>query len=208
MIAKLFGIIDTLDTDSLIINVNGVGYLVFCSSRTLLKMPPKGGEIALFIETVVREDAIMLYGFASENEKRVFNILTTVQGVGTKVGLAILSAFNVDELEMAIGAGDAKVLCKASGVGNKLAVRIVTELKGKIGVGFATSFGGSDWGSAPVVVGMDGGVRSEVEDAVSALVNLGYSKLEAIMAVNKVVSQNFGMNAAGIIREALKEFAK
>ena len=207
MIAKLFGIVDTIDTDSLIINVNGVGYLVFCSSRTLLKMPPKGGEVALFIETIVREDAITLYGFASESEKRAFNVLTTVQGVGAKVGLAILSAFNVDELEMAIGASDAKALCKASGVGNKLAVRIVTELKGKMGVGFASS------AESLAALGAGGGVvaggeRSEIEDAVSALVNLGYSKLEAVMAVNKLASKDKNMKTAELIREALKEFAK
>lgn len=207
MIAKLFGIVDTIDTDSLILNVNGVGYLVFCSSRTLLKMPPKGGEVALFIETIVREDAITLYGFASESEKRAFNVLTTVQGVGAKVGLAILSAFNVDELEMAIGAADAKALCKASGVGNKLAVRIVTELKGKMGVGFASS------AESLASLGAGGGVaaggeRSEIEDAVSALVNLGYSKLEAVMAVNKLASKDKNMKTAELIREALKEFAK
>jgi len=130
-----------------------------------------------------------------------------VQGVGAKVGLAILSAFNADELEMAIGAGDAKALCKASGVGNKLALRIVTELKGKMGVGFATS-SGADLGAISSAVGAAGGARSEVEDAVSALVNLGYSKLEAVMAVNKVASANAGMKATGLIREALKEFAK
>ena len=207
MIAKLFGIVDTIDTDSLILNVNGVGYLVFCSSRTLLKMPPKGGEVVLFIETIVREDAITLYGFASESEKRAFNVLTTVQGVGAKVGLAILSAFNVDELEMAIGASDAKALCKASGVGNKLAVRIVTELKGKMGVGFASS------AESLAALGAGGGVvaggeRSEIEDAVSALVNLGYSKLEAVMAVNKLASKDKNMKTAELIREALKEFAK
>ncbi len=201
MIAKLYGKIDTLDDGFLIINVGGVGYLVFCSSRTLSKMPARGEDAVLFIETSVREDAINLYGFADEVEKQCFNILTSVQGVGAKVAFAILSTFSPDQLELAIGSGDAKSLTRAGGVGAKLAARLITELKGKMGVGLASASSGADFVAAPVL--------GSAQDAVSALVNLGYQKMDALMAVNKAVA-TLGAEATvqSLIREALKEFAK
>lgn len=201
MIAKLYGKIDTLDDGFLIINVGGVGYLVFCSSRTLSKMPARGEDAVLFIETSVREDAINLYGFADEVEKQCFNILTSVQGVGAKVAFAILSTFSPDQLELAIGSGDAKSLTRAGGVGAKLAARLITELKGKMGVGLASASSGVDFVAAPAL--------GSAQDAVSALVNLGYQKMDALMAVNKAVA-TLGAEATvqSLIREALKEFAK
>ena len=206
MIAKLYGKIDTLDNGFLIINVGGVGYLVFCSSRTLSKMPGRGEEAMLFIETAVREDAITLYGFADETEKACFNILTSVQGVGAKVAFAILSTFSPDSLELAIGSGDAKSLTRAGGVGAKLAARLITELKGKMGVGLSpVSSVGGDFSAALE----SAEAPSAAKDAVSALANLGYQKMDALMAVNKAAAA-LGADASvqALIKEALKEFAK
>ena len=207
MIAKLYGKIDTLDDGFLILNVNGVGYLVFCSSRTLGKMPAMGEAVSLFIETSVREDAINLYGFADEMEKRSFNLLTTVQGVGAKAAFAILSAFSPDELELAIGAGDAKVLTKAQGVGAKLATRLVTELKGKMGVGISLASVSFDNGG-----GVNASNNSILQDAISALVNLGYQKMDAVATINKIAGKadknSENLSVQDLIKSALKEFAK
>ena len=131
MIAKLTGFIDLLMDGWLILDVGGVGYRVFCSNRTLSKMPSRGEAAQLYIETQVREDHIHLFGFADAAEKEWFSVLTNVQGVGAKVGLAILSALSPEELSMALATGDAKAFTRASGVGPKLAQRIVSELKGK-----------------------------------------------------------------------------
>ena len=130
MIAKLRGILDMIGDGFVVLDVNGVGYRVFCSSKTIGKLKV-GQEASLQIEMQVREDHIHLFGFADLAEKKWFSLLTTVQGVGAKVGLAILSALSTDELAMAVYAADSKAFTKAGGVGPKLAVRIVTELKGK-----------------------------------------------------------------------------
>ncbi len=203
MIAKLKGILDSTGDGFLILDVNGVGYRVFCSNKTLAKMPPAGQAAALLIETQVREDHIHLFGFADAVEKGWFSLLTTVQGVGAKVALAILSVLNAEELSMAVMSGDSKSVTRANGVGPKLAVRIVTELKGKTG-NFDTA------GASGIVgdVSTDGEQGSAVGDAVSALVNLGYARMDAAMAVNKAL-KNRGAQASvsDLIRDALKEFA-
>ncbi len=203
MIAKLKGILDSTGDGFLILDVNGVGYRVFCSNKTLAKMPPAGQAAALLIETQVREDHIHLFGFADAVEKGWFSLLTTVQGVGAKVALAILSVLGAQELSMAVMSGDSKSVTRANGVGPKLAVRIVTELKGKTG-NFDTA------GASGIVgdVSTDGEQGSAVGDAVSALVNLGYARMDAAMAVNKAL-KNRGAQASvsDLIRDALKEFA-
>lgn len=200
MIAKLRGIFDSADDGFVILDVNGVGYRVFCSAKTQMKMPPRGQTATLLIETQVREDHIHLFGFADASEKSYFTLLTTVQGVGAKVALAILSVLSADELSMAIASGDSKSVTRAPGVGPKLAVRIVTELKGKIGS--ATQLAGADTPAGEVVRG------SAVNDAVSALVNLGYARMDAAMAVSKSFKKR-GETAKvdELIRDALKEFA-
>nr|MBC8158989.1 Holliday junction branch migration protein RuvA [Alphaproteobacteria bacterium] len=179
MIAKLTGRIDTLGEDYAIIDVSGVGYLIFCSARTLGRLT-EGEHASIVVETHVREDHIHLYGFMEEAERDWFKVLTTVQGVGAKVGLAILSALNAEELLHAIAAGDKAALTRPSGVGPKLAARIASELKDKVG---GLALGGAGFPGSPVS-GVAGG--SHTADAVSALVNLGYGASDALRAVSHV----------------------
>ncbi len=201
MIAKLRGVLDSVEDGFVILDVNGVGYRVFCSAKTQMKMPPKGQTATLLIETQVREDAIHLIGFADAVEKSWYLMLSGVQGVGTKVALAILSVLSADELSMAIASGDSKAVTRAPGVGPKLAVRIVTELKGKVG---KISLSGADTPAGEIAQAKG----SAVDDAVSALVNLGYARMDAAMAVAKSFKQRGESAQVGdLIRDALKEFA-
>ena len=220
MIAKLRGIVDGHGEDYAIVDVNGVGYLVFASAQTLGRLTLNGSD-GLLIETGVREDSISLYGFADALEKEWFNTLTKVQGVGAKVCLAILSVLTPLQLAQAVAAQDKNSFARANGVGPKLAARIVTELKDKI-VSVPMAEVAKD---INVAVGADNKVADEVlnyednlvardddptkmEDAISALVNLGYQRLEAYRAVNFVLSQNPKAETGEIIRLSLKEFAK
>lgn len=205
MIAKLKGLIDSLGDDFAVIDVGGVGYLVFCSGRTLGRLQT-GTAAALHVETHVREDHIHLYGFLEPGERDWFNLLTTVQGVGAKVALAILSVAAPEQLLQTIAAQDKVMLTRASGVGPKLALRILTELKDKAGKmslgGFASSAGAAVI-STPVG---DGGL---MEDAISALVNLGYKRLEAFEAVGIVAKElGEGADSSTLIRQALKRLGK
>lgn len=210
MIAKLKGVIDSVGEDFAVVDVNGVGYLVFCSAKTLARLAV-GEAAALHIETHVREDHIHLYGFVDVAEREWFNLLTTVQGVGAKVGLAILSVATPDQLLQTIAAQDKVTLTRASGVGPKLAVRILTELKDKAGKialgGFAVA------GAAPLPAqagnpAISAEAGGAMEDAISALVNLGYRRLEAFEAVGKVARENGGANSTTLIRLALKLLGK
>lgn len=213
MIAKLRGIIDSFGEDSVIVDVNGVGYLVYASSRTLSKLA-KGAEAVLFVETVVREDSISLYGFASALEKEWFLTLTKVQGVGSKVCLSILSVLTPSQLAQAVAAQDKASFSRASGVGPKLAARIVTELKGKmvslpIGADtaeYAAAAGTEESAEHPAAAKEDARPR-QTEDAVSALVNLGYQRIDAYQAVQLAAGKNPGAGVAELIKLALKEFA-
>ncbi len=201
MIAKLRGMVDSIEDGFVILDVNGVGYRVFCSAKTQMKLPAKGQSASLLIETQVREDAIHLIGFADAVEKSWYLLLGGVQGVGTKVALAILSVLSADELSMAIASGDSKAVTRAPGVGPKLAVRIVTELKGKAG---KISLSGADTPAGEIAQAKG----SAVDDAVSALVNLGYARMDAAMAVAKSFKQRGESAQVGdLIRDALKEFA-
>ncbi|MBL6945695.1 MAG: Holliday junction branch migration protein RuvA [Rhodospirillales bacterium] len=201
MIAKLTGRIDTLGEDFAIIDVSGVGYLVFCSGRTLGRLT-EGEHASILIETHVREDHIHLYGFMEAAERDWFKLLTTVQGVGAKVGLAILTALGAEELLHAIAAGDRTTLTRASGVGAKLAGRIASELKDKVG-GLALGPVG-----LPGVAVSGAATGSATADAVSALVNLGYSASDAFRAVAHAAgSMGDDADLEALIRGGLAELA-
>lgn len=212
MIAKLTGVIDSVSLNSLILDVNGVGYLVHASSRTLSRIgSARGTAASLLIETIIREDQFTLYGFADAAEKEWFQILCTVQGVGAKVALAILTAVPPEQLPMVIAAQDKAAIKQADGVGEKLALRIVTELKekaGKIALGTAAAQkadaakGGKGKGAVVDVP------KSVSNDAVSALINLGYGRAEAFGAVANVIKAHGDDAPLGdIIRESLKELS-
>lgn len=197
MIAKLKGILETSAADHAVIDVQGVGYLVAASSRTLDALGPVGGDVTIHTEMLVGDDFIRLIGFASASERDWFRLLGSVQGVGSKVALALLSTLETAELQTAIAASDAAMVARAPGVGPKLASRIVNELKDKVG-GIAIASGGV----APVA----GGASS---DAVSALLNLGFKPAEASAAVAAAqgeLSADAGLDA--LVRTALKKAAK
>ena len=203
MIARLKGIVESIDGDSAVIDVNGVGYLVAASARTLRDLVV-GGPATLLVETIVREDAIALYGFLATAERDWFRILTTVQGVGARVALSILSTLAPDEIARAIAAQDRSTLSRPAGVGPKLAARLATELKDK-----AAAFGiapAAPVGQPGVPVAPSGSVN---EDAVSALVNLGYKRVEAFGAVARA-TQRMGADAKidAVIRAALQELSR
>jgi Holliday junction DNA helicase RuvA len=202
MIAKLTGIIDSIGDGFVVVEVNGVGYLVFCASRTLARLPAPGGSATLLIETHVREDHIHLYGFADDAERAWFRLLTTVQGVGARIGLAILSVLGPDDLARAIASQDKASVARANGVGTKLAGRIVLELKDKV-PGFDAAAFGAPSVTAP---GAPASATGAASDAVSALVNLGYRRLDAFGAVASA-QKSLGPEAAvaELIRAGLKE---
>ncbi len=175
MISKLKGLVDGFGDDFVELDVNGVVYEAFCSSRTLAALPRVGEATVVFIEMIVREDMIRLYGFASVGEKAWFGLLMTVQGVGARVALNLLSALTPGELASAIALGDKAMVGRANGVGPKLAMRIVTELKGKL-----PDLGGIDAGVLGLQAALGEGLAAgNVADAVSALSNLGYSSAQA-----------------------------
>jgi Holliday junction DNA helicase RuvA len=212
MIARLKGIVDAVGTDTAIIDVNGVGYLVHASSRTLSQMV-QGEAVALWVETHVREDHIHLYGFLAQDEKDWFQLLTTVQGVGAKVALAMLSALTGDMLMQAIAAGDKAAVCRAPGVGPKLAQRILNELKDKVGAmalgpgAGAKGAPASAAGSAAASTSADAG-QDLLRDAASALVNLGYTPSEALSAVSRAAqASEDSLTLEALIRAGLAELA-
>ncbi len=197
MIALLTGRIDSLDAGSCIIDVNGVGYLVQASTRTLSSLPSAPTQARLLIETVVREDAILLYGFTESAERDWFRLLTTVQGVGAKVALSILSALAPRDLVGAIAAGDRTSLTRVPGVGPKLVVRLLTELREKAGA--------MPSGASFTTISQPAGVGA---DALSALTNLGYRRGEAQVAIDRVITR-LGEAAPldTVLRESLRELA-
>jgi Holliday junction DNA helicase RuvA len=198
MIARLKGLVDSVSADALVLDVNGVGYLVQASTRTLAAISV-GQAVVMHIETQVREDAITLFGCASESELAAFRALVTVQGVGGRVALNILSVLTTDQVAHAVAAGDAASLARANGVGPKLAARIANELKGKMG-GVALSAG------APIAV--QAGNRL-AEDAMAALAALGFRPMDASRAVSEALAE-LGEAAAlnDLVRVALKKSAR
>lgn len=204
MIGKLKGVVDSFGDDFVLIDCGGVCYQVFCSGRTLQSLPRVGEAGVVFIETIVREDLIRLYGFANELEKNWFNLLTTVQGVGARVALAILSVMSPAELSSAVALQDKAMVGRANGVGPKLALRIVTELKGKV-----PAIGAVDAGTLGLQAALGEGVASgNIADAVSALTNLGYSSAQASAAVARVVAREGDDTATEkLIRLGLRELS-
>jgi holliday junction DNA helicase RuvA len=205
MIGKLKGMIESYGQDSVIVDVNGVGYEVHCSARTLQELPGVGQPATLSIETHVREDQIRLFGFVTEIEREWFRLLQTVQGVGTKVALAVLGTLKPSELASAIAMRDKAMVARAPGVGPKVAERIVTELKDK-----APAYTNVD----PALVRLSGALDDKrapapVTDAVSALVNLGYAQPQAAAAIAAAArSAGEGAEATTLIRLGLRELAK
>lgn len=203
MIARLKGLLDWADDTSAIIDVGGVGYLVFTSARTLGRMGTIGEAVTLFIETHVREDHIHLYGFLTRAEQSCFRLLQTVQGVGAKAALSILSALSADEVFQAIAAQDRTPLTRADGVGPKLATRIVNELKDQ-----ALNLSMDPVMAGQVAAGGDAGAPDLSRDAVSALVNLGYGRSEAfgvVTAAAKAAGPEVKLDA--LITAGLKELS-
>ncbi|CAM5209136.1 ATP-dependent DNA helicase RuvA [Bosea thiooxidans] len=205
MIGKLKGLIDSYGEDHVIIDVQGVGYVVQCSARTLQRLPSPGEAAALSIETHVREDAIRLYGFMSDVERDWFRLMQVVQGVGAKVALAILSTLDPSSLATAIATNDKAAIARAPGVGPKLAQRLCAELKDK-----APAFGHIDPGVAQLSGALeDRKLPQPIADAVSALANLGYPQAQAVAAVAAAAkAAGDGAGTAQLIKLGLKELAK
>jgi Holliday junction DNA helicase RuvA len=203
MIAKLRGLLDHVGEEDAVVDVGGVGYLVFASRRTLERLPAAGSEVEFLIETHVREDHIHLYGFTSMAERAWFRLLLTVQGVGAKVALAILGVLSTDDLANAIAAQDKAMVGQAPGVGPKLAGRIVAELKDKAG-----AIGG-DPVVGEIAAAAGGGAGTPSADAISALINLGYKRGEAAAAIARA-SQKLGEDAGvgALVTDGLKELAR
>jgi holliday junction DNA helicase RuvA len=199
VIALLTGRIEALTDGTCVVDVNGVGYLVHASTRTLAALPAPPAAARLLIETQVREDAILLYGFADPAERDWFRLLTTVQGVGGRVALSVLSALSPRDLVAAIAAGDRASLTRAPGVGARLAVRLLTELRDKAGA----------MPSGPGFTMPPTKAPGIAEDALSALVNLGYRRAEVQPVVARII-ERLGEAAAldAVIRDCLKELAQ
>lgn len=216
MIAKLKGIIDNIGEDCCIIDVNGVGYLISMSARSLAKLQ-QGEYATLLIEMVIKEDNITLFGFQSPWEKEWFNTLTKVQGVGGKVCLNILSALSPSQLSQAVASQDKSLFLRAAGVGPKLAARLVTELKDKIVTIPVEYLSGADLNASNASDDKDkeilekqqpeqDKIYTQTEDVISALTNLGYQKMEAYRVASEVCARNPEANLGTLIRLALKEF--
>jgi len=199
MIAMLAGVVEQAAPEGVVIDVNGVGYLVFASARTLGRLPSRGEPVRLLIETHVREDHIHLYGFADEAERGWFRLLTTVQGVGARLALALLGVLAPDALATAIMAQDKAALARADGVGPKLAQRIANELKDKVG-GITLGPAAASAPAAPA---------GAAADAVSALVNLGYSRTDAYGAIDQAARRlGAGARIDALIRAGLQELGR
>jgi Holliday junction DNA helicase RuvA len=199
MIAKLTGTLDTSALDHAVIDVGGVGFLVQASGRTLRRLGNPGGAVSVLTEMHVREDRMVLYGFADAAERDYFRLLTTVQGVGPRVALNILTALEPGALTQAILAGDKVALSQADGVGAKLAARVAAELKDKVG--------DLSLGPAATVTAAAVPTGTAATEAVSALVNLGYKRVEAFAAVTKAKATAGDAAVGDLIRLALKELS-
>jgi Holliday junction DNA helicase RuvA len=212
MIGKLSGIIDSFGTDYILLDVSGVCYLVHCSPRTLQQAGQTGDAASFLIDTHVREDAINLYGFKDAMEQQWFRLLTSVQGVGAKVGMSILGACPPERLGYIIASGDKAALTQADGVGPKLAVRILTELKDKAAKIDLSPMIKAE-GAKQSAKAENSAVHTQdtlQQDAVSALVNLGYARgdaFEAVVNARKKANDNDAANLSDIIRLALKELS-
>ncbi len=199
MIASLRGILIDKDNTCAVVECGGVGYKCFITAVTAANLPSNGTEVFLYTHLAVREDAFDLYGFLSRDELEVFKMVTTVSGVGAKIGLALLSQFTADRLLLSIASGDAKTLTAASGVGIKLAQRIILELKDKVG-GLA-----KDNGMEAVVSVGNAAVRPAAGEAIEALTALGYHQSDAALAVGRL---DPSLPTEELIKQALKGLAR
>lgn len=202
MIGKLKGIVDEVAQNWAILDVAGVGYHVFCTQKTLDQLPQQGEAMTLYIETIVREDFIHLYGFASVDEKLWFNVLTTVQGVGMKAALSILSALSPSDVYQAITTGQTGLLTSADGIGPKLATRIIHELKDK-----AHNYKPQGTGTFTIVPSKSA-QGSTFEDVVSALTNLGYRLNDAQHATHQAFQSHEGAVFQDLLKIALEGLSK
>lgn len=205
MIGKLKGVVDFHGADSIILDVNGVGYVVYCSALTLRALPVAGQPAVLSIETYVREDQIRLFGFLSDIEREWFRLLQTVQGVGARVALAVLGTLTVADLAAAVAMRDKAAVARAPGVGPKMAERIVTELKDK-----APAYAAVDAAATSLAAALDDSRAPQpFADAVSALINLGYAQPQAAAAIAAAAREaGDGAGAARLIRLGLRELAR
>ena len=201
MIGKLTGIVDEIGTDFAVIDVGGVGYVVHCAARVLSNLAQPGNRATLFVETQMREDAIKLFGFTTSEEREWFRLMQTVQGVGAKVALSILSTLSVSDLARAVAFEDKAAVGRAQGVGPKLAARITAELKDKA-ASISAPLHMSKGDGAVVPLSRPAGAAAE---AVSALVNLGYSQAQASQAIATVVArEGKELPLQAMIREGLR----
>ena len=222
MIASLTGILTLIGKSEIVLEVNGVGYLLHVSSKLITSLDEIGSELTLFTDLQIRDDKIVIYGFASSKDQNIFKLLQTVQGVGPRAALSILSTLNVDELILAISSGDKVMISRADGVGPKVAGRITTELVEKVSSLNNSLFNNSISKNIPVTLqeklnnnkNSDSSDFSvEVEDIISALVNLGYSRSEVFSVVMKI-KKDFSLNnknknftVSQIVPIALKELS-
>lgn len=195
MIYSLRGTLAVVDTGSIVVECGGVGYRCLTTLNTLSSLPQKGSEVFVYTYMNVKEDAVELFGFSDRDELECFKLITSVNGVGPKIGLAVLSDFSPDKVNLYIATGDSKALTRASGVGAKLAQRIVLELKDKVKKSI------SDDAVASVPSFSDSAEHSKTGDAVFALMSLGYSKSEASLAVGRV---DQSLQVEEMIKQALK----
>ncbi|MCX5616318.1 Holliday junction branch migration protein RuvA [Bombella sp. TMW 2.2559] len=212
MIGQLTGLVSHIEGDHCLIDVNGVGYVVSVSSHTLGLLPRPPEVARVLVETIVREDAIQLFGFAEADEQAWFRLLTTVQGVGNRVALAILSASRPSLLWQAVHAEDRTAFTQAAGVGPKLATRLLTELKSKVArMPAPASMSGQSLaaaGGAAAGRGGSGGTDGLEQDALMALEGLGFRRAESWPIVNRLIGENAGEGLDVIIRLALRELAR
>jgi Holliday junction DNA helicase RuvA len=208
MIAQLKGRIVAQDLSYLVLDVMGVGYQIFASGRSLSQLGGMGAEVTVLTELVVREDSLTLYGFAQEGERAAFRLLQTVQGVGAKAALSILTVLEPDQLAQAILAGDKAMVARADGIGPKLALRIVNELAQKTGTlaGAGLAGGGTDMPGDPGTA--SSGQNAIMQDALSALVNLGYSRTEAFTALQTAQKEGQDSDISALIAAALKHLGR
>jgi len=209
MIGKLRGIIDEIEDDSVLLDVGGVGYQVFCSARTLAALPAAGEACELMIEMIVREDAMQLYGFPDKVEREWFRTLTTVQRVGNKVALVILGNYTPEQLARAILAKDTAAFSRVKGIGSGLAERIVTELKDKVAKLPTSEFRvqSSEFSEKKAQSTRHNAQNTSTDDAISALVNLGYSRSDAYAAALKA-SEGGAAKLDDLIKLSLKELVR
>ena len=222
MIASLTGILTLIGKSEIVLEVNGVGYLLHVSSKLITSLDEIGSELTLFTDLQIRDDKIVIYGFASSKDQNIFKLLQTVQGVGPRAALSILSTLNVDELILAISSGDKVMISRADGVGPKVAGRITTELVEKVSSLNNSLFNNSISKNVPVTLqeklnnnknSDSSDLSVEVEDIISALVNLGYSRSEVFSVVMKI-KKDFSLNnknknftVSQIVPIALKELS-